>query len=271
MTAHDSEASAPTADPRLAALAAMIVSHSAIARTFLDRGASRSAQMTRAIAILTLCEREPDRASSEEAGEILHALTAELTKRQHLTPATLHPEAASSPALRSDARPRAHTAHGGLLFLLHIVSALEVPRLVRHDEALASRSLCWVLHRLALDLALVSSGDPVALAFAGLPPTAPAPAELEPPASDAERAALTSLRSIIVASLRARLRADASEDADALLARTISRRAEIICDAAWIEARFALADATIDVRRAGLDLDPDWLPWLGVVVRFTYE
>jgi hypothetical protein len=25
------------------------------------------------------------------------------------------------------------------------------------------------------------------------------------------------------------------------------------------------------VRRAGLDLDPGWLPFLGVVLRFTYE
>jgi len=25
------------------------------------------------------------------------------------------------------------------------------------------------------------------------------------------------------------------------------------------------------VRRNGLDLDPGWVPWIGVVVRFVYE
>ena len=26
-----------------------------------------------------------------------------------------------------------------------------------------------------------------------------------------------------------------------------------------------------EIRRAGLDLDPGYVPWLGVVVRFIYE
>ena len=32
----------------------------------------------------------------------------------------------------------------------------------------------------------------------------------------------------------------------------------------------ALEDVSIDIRRTGLDLDPDWVPWLGVVLRFVY-
>jgi hypothetical protein len=31
-----------------------------------------------------------------------------------------------------------------------------------------------------------------------------------------------------------------------------------------------LDDVDFDVRMAGLDLDPGWIPWLGVVVRFIY-
>jgi hypothetical protein len=27
---------------------------------------------------------------------------------------------------------------------------------------------------------------------------------------------------------------------------------------------------SIDIRRAGLDADPDWVGWLGTVVRFRY-
>ena len=44
----------------------------------------------------------------------------------------------------------------------------------------------------------------------------------------------------------------------------------MVADPAWLEVRFALDDADVRVRRAGLDLDPGWLPWLGCVVRFVY-
>jgi hypothetical protein len=54
------------------------------------------------------------------------------------------------------------------------------------------------------------------------------------------------------------------------LAPLLARRAELRIDPGWIEARFDLDDVSIDVRRAGLDLDPGYLPWLGAVVRFTY-
>jgi hypothetical protein len=31
-----------------------------------------------------------------------------------------------------------------------------------------------------------------------------------------------------------------------------------------------LDSVDLDIRRAGLDLDPGWVPWLGVVVRYRY-
>ncbi len=36
------------------------------------------------------------------------------------------------------------------------------------------------------------------------------------------------------------------------------------------EARFALSQADIRLRRLGLDCDPGWVPWLGKVVQFHY-
>jgi hypothetical protein len=39
----------------------------------------------------------------------------------------------------------------------------------------------------------------------------------------------------------------------------------------WLEIHFSLDDVATDLRRAGLDLDPGFLPWLGVVVRFVYD
>ena len=35
-------------------------------------------------------------------------------------------------------------------------------------------------------------------------------------------------------------------------------------------ARLALSDVSTELRRAGLDLDPGYLPFLGTVVRFVY-
>ena len=36
------------------------------------------------------------------------------------------------------------------------------------------------------------------------------------------------------------------------------------------DARFDMAEVDVDVRIAGLDVDPGWVPWLGAVVRFCY-
>ena len=49
------------------------------------------------------------------------------------------------------------------------------------------------------------------------------------------------------------------------------RTAQIATDPGWIEVRFSLADVSTEIRLAGLDLDPNYVPWLGVVVRFAYE
>jgi hypothetical protein len=49
------------------------------------------------------------------------------------------------------------------------------------------------------------------------------------------------------------------------------RRAAIVADPGWIEVRLSLDEVSTEIRRVGLDLDPDYVPWLGVVVRFVYE
>src|SRR6185295_46497 len=49
------------------------------------------------------------------------------------------------------------------------------------------------------------------------------------------------------------------------------RRAEIVSDPGWLEVRFALDDVSTEIRRAGLDLNPGYVAWLGLVVVFVYE
>lgn len=170
----------------------------------------------------------------------------------------------------SDDRISGTTAFGGLLFLLHLVRALDLPASLLGESVLSARSLSWTLYRLALLLAPVGENDPAALAFAGLAPLTPAPVVNEPPSSDDEHAALGEARDAIMSALRARMSAAAEETDHELLGRVTGRRAEIVADPGWIEVRLAVADVSTDVRRAGLDLDPGWLPWLGIVVRFAY-
>jgi hypothetical protein len=54
------------------------------------------------------------------------------------------------------------------------------------------------------------------------------------------------------------------------LASLVSRPAAIALTATHADIRFDLTCADLRVRRAGLDLDPGWVPWLGRVVTFGY-
>jgi hypothetical protein len=167
-------------------------------------------------------------------------------------------------------RRRAMTSHGGLLFLLHLASGLGWPDRLLRDPVLAPRGLRWSLHALAQRLLPLAPDDPAVLAFAGLRPQDDPPDRDEAPPGAAEAAALDVLRAETIAALRRRLRAPPAEDAD-LLAGVCRRRAEVQADPGWIEIHFSLDDVRSEIRVAGLDLDPGWVPWLGVVIRFVYE
>lgn len=53
---------------------------------------------------------------------------------------------------------------------------------------------------------------------------------------------------------------------------TVCRRGgRLRFEAGWIEVHLPLDSVDTSIRRLGLDLDPGWLPWLGCVVRITYD
>lgn len=162
------------------------------------------------------------------------------------------------------------TRWGGLPFLLHLVDRLRVPQIATTDEALRDRPLDWVLHALAQVLAPVAPSDPAALAFAGLrPESAPPRSEPEEP-SPLELAAIERLRSLIVENLRDLLeRRD--EEAESLVIEVIERDAWIDGEPGWVVMHLPLSDVSTEIRRAGLDLDLGYLPWLGIVISFAYE
>ena len=55
------------------------------------------------------------------------------------------------------------------------------------------------------------------------------------------------------------------------LADLVRRPALLQSTPTHIDLRFDLRLVDLRIRRAGLDLDPGWLPWFGRVIGFHYE
>ncbi|HEV7684667.1 MAG TPA: hypothetical protein VGO68_21335 [Pyrinomonadaceae bacterium] len=191
--------------------------------------------------------------------------------------------AAADPHLKSeprderdeDARPedlqrRALTRAGGLLFLLGVIDDLKLPEEIWSHPELSARPFLWVIHQLALALVNLPPDDPAVLAFAGLAPQALPPSDDQEPPVGAEAIEFRAYVTRIVEYLRVVLEVEDESDS-ALLESICRRRAEVVAAPGWIEVRFSLDEVSTEIRRAGLDLDPGYIPWLGVVVKFVYE
>lgn len=176
-------------------------------------------------------------------------------------------EQSGEPAV--DGRTRGRTPHGGLLFLLHIVGDLGIPGEIVNDARWAERSLRWVLHRVALEIVNAPPTDAAVLAFCGLGPQDTPPDRDEPAARPREMERVREIARQIIVELAERL-GDSCGAGE--LARSVTARpAEVVADPGWIEIRFPIDGVDVAVRRCGLDRNPDYLPWLGAVVRFVYE
>ncbi len=189
------------------------------------------------------------------------------------TPIVERPEPlpeAEAARLESVDRREAFTKTGGLLFLIRCIDDLGLPSEIATDHVLGRRSFRWVLHRLALTLAEMEDDDPAALAFAGLEPSARPPSLDDLPPTPDERDAFRTCVDRIAACLAERLEWEGAVDA-VLLDYVCRKRARIIVDPGWIEVHLSLDEVATDIRRAALDLDLGYVPWLGTVLKFVYE
>jgi hypothetical protein len=244
--------------------------------------AFRRESVARAIAVLVVLDEEPALLRTIHAQAVIelvaNAISLNATNNDwpdaiahkaesSRSDATLDlPASQADEAAPLDLRRHAITQQGGLLFLLGVIEELNLP-----DEMLAqldARSLRWTLHQLALALVAMGANDPAALAFAGLRPDATPPNDEQGSPTESEANALQIFAARVLERLRTLLNWDASDAA--LLAFVCERRAEIVADSGWIEAHFSLNAVATEIRRAGLDLDPGYVSWLGVVVKFVY-
>jgi hypothetical protein len=162
------------------------------------------------------------------------------------------------------------TSFGGLLYLLHLVDELKIPERAMVLPVISARGLAWFQHHLALTLQPMAADDPASLAFSGLGPASSHPSRLQPPPGPEEQQLIDAFAAEVENAL-AELFPESMHGTEQLAKFVCRRPAHIVADPGWIEARFSLQDVSVEIRRAGLDIDPDYLPWLGVVVRFAYE
>ncbi|MDX8031396.1 hypothetical protein SK803_14300 [Lentzea sp. BCCO 10_0856] len=229
-----------------------------------------------ALAALAVADTEPAVVSRGEGGPLVAALVTgrpvlDSSRIRQETDVSASPAALALPSSGETAgaestsdptivdRRRHTTANAGVLFVLHVL-----------EDPLESR---WAYYHLAQELVARSSmegeppatDDPALLVFCGLPPGSEPP-EQQPDDPVEARA------DAVIAAVRDRLtgRDLALCDDTALLAAIVRRRGAVVADPGWIEVELDLDEVSVDLRAAGLDLDPGWLPELGCVVRFRY-
>jgi hypothetical protein len=269
------------------AVAIRVARNSAIARVASDVGTSLSDASRVALAVLALLEVEPVAVPRDaETIRVLASLVRKMSPAGASSAVRLvdsddrrtgiEAQCATGP---HDVEPVPHvrrlarTESGGLLYLVNLLDRMRFSETLRTDALWSERGLRWVLHQLAMALARIDAEDPAALVFAGLMPDAALPSSLQDAPTGSERAAVERLRATVVGALRETLDVSTAPHAESdqvLLDRVCRRVAHIAADPGWIEARFSLDDVSLDIRRAALDLNPDWVPWLGVVLRFVY-
>jgi hypothetical protein len=158
----------------------------------------------------------------------------------------LHVQSAVS-ARRSQASAL-FTSHAGLFFLVPILERLEIEQWLTENPFAAEDSFAYLI----FDEILTRLGaDPDDAIWRTLTNVSPDAADHVP----------EWLRNV---------RRYARRNARIGLHSLIERPGKIAFTETHIDVLFRLEYADIRVRRAGLDIDPGWIPWLGRVIHFHY-
>lgn len=153
------------------------------------------------------------------------------------------------------------TAHGGLYFLLRPLAQLGLPEVIAGDETFARAELgIRVLEHIA-DALSIPPDDPirVPLRSSRHDPAAAVPPLPRQDGSDDELVAWHD-------ATQAWLQRNGELD----LATVVRRPASVMCSRTHVDVVFDMESSDVRIRRAGLDIDPGWVRWLGRVVAFHY-
>lgn len=165
-----------------------------------------------------------------------------------------------------------YSEYGGLLFLLPLLEQVGVVDEIINAEQFSNHSLRSFLHALALRLLPIQANDPVALAFCGLGPDDLVPGKDEPGSDQRQKRLLADWRLRIIKFLADLMNgSEQQKEPEWILQQVCCREVKILADPGWIDVIFSMREMVTEVRRVGLDLDPGFIPWLGVVMKFHYE
>ena len=146
------------------------------------------------------------------------------------------------------------TAAAGLLFVLPLLSRLGMAEVLAADSVLVELEFPLRLLLHIADRARVAKADTMRLP---LEPASPGP--------------LLDDWDGVLASWFARVRRALHRQARLGLRALVARPGQVAATRTHIDVVMPLRDLDIRVRRARLDADPGWVPWLGKVVSFHYE
>jgi hypothetical protein len=155
------------------------------------------------------------------------------------------------------------TEAAGLLYLLNVIDDDLLATWADTEQADFGRLLAGAARTLLAD-AGSAPDDPAALVFCGQWQVESLPAAAQP-------AEPVDVHRRFADAVWARFELRLSEAGSAMeLAEVIRRPGQVVGTMPWIEVVMPADHVSIDIRRAGLDADPDWVGWLGTVVRFRY-
>ncbi len=153
-----------------------------------------------------------------------------------------------APRLHPWSDDRLFTHAGGLFFVLPLLARAGLPEHVQRLPDAERAALPWHLLRAIARLARTPDDDPLVVALA---PTPAVPGRLAP---------------WLLATHRLSLRTTGLT-----LRQLVARPALITLSPTHVDVSFRPSDADIRIRRAGLDLNPGWVPWLARVVSFHFN
>jgi hypothetical protein len=158
-----------------------------------------------------------------------------------------------------------YTAHAGFWFLIPLLLRTGFGHTIQDHPEWVDAQVPWHLLRSLADRLAIHPDDPPWLWLSDHD-SGGAPSEesdrAEPPSSEA---------TAVVVSWRIAIRRWCRLHAHLGLASLVRRPGWVSWSQTHVEVRMPLSTVDLRIRRAGLDLDPGWVPWLGRVVRFYFD
>jgi hypothetical protein len=164
-----------------------------------------------------------------------------------------------------DERLSVYSPHAGFWFLIPLLMRAGLGRAIQDHPEWIDTQVPWHLLRSLADRLAIQPHDPVRLWLWDH--------EIDGSRiEEAEQASeLSSEGAAVVASWRVAMRRWCRLQANLGLANVVRRPGWVSWNKTHVEVWMPLSDVDLRIRRAGLDLDPGWVPWLGRVIRFYFD